>query len=778
MSPVSLPSYTLYKEILVHLQIRLAVFAFIALVCVASSRATYGAQAPVSIILDTDVDHDCDDIGALFMLHGAVERGEAKLLATMGCTSSVAIAPCLDAMNTWFGRPEIPVGTLKDAGFLDHKGFANEVILRYPRKHASGKDYPDAVMLYRQILAKQPDGSVIILAIGPLRNVANLLRSKPDDASPLDGTALVAKKVKRLDVMGGNYPPFAKAKEAEWNFKQDPAAAALVCSIWPTPILFNGEGGSTNSGRRVTYEMPEHNPLTMAYRLYPGVGYAGDRLSWDSISALVTLRGGKPWFEIVSGGRNVTDATTGVNTWQADESGRHSYLVLKVPKHELEKALEDQMTSGKGRPQHLQFNTVYYSDVGMCRVTFEGERSNSGEWINKAASGYIQYQHVDDRKYLVTSYALTCKDPGRLPSTVELLGSNDGGATWTRLDYQENPGFTELLPRREFTITSPGKWNIYRIRVTATDERSETLVSSIELLESIHSRPGVAVTKLTLDQTAVNVAVHGRKTLAATTFPLNTYERQVQWRSSDPTVATIRQIGEQLAMVVGNKVGECIITATIDNVEHACKVKVVPSMLPDGWRYDELNSPAIPGAVSVTGDEFTLTGSGHAMTSWWERVRDQGVFVSRAATGDVTLSARLKSVGPNVGGTGKNYDYRPLTAAGLMIREDLAQKCGRYFLIQVDASGNLVARWRSKTGDQDDNQSKNLGKVDFPIHLKLVQAGREIQVFASADGEQWGEPRMSITTGFNDGGRIGLFICSGNTFATANVVADRVSVGE
>ena len=69
------------------------------------------AQEPQRIILDTDMGDDCDDVGALFILHGAVERGKANLLATMGCASADAIAPALDAINTWFGRPEIPVGT-------------------------------------------------------------------------------------------------------------------------------------------------------------------------------------------------------------------------------------------------------------------------------------------------------------------------------------------------------------------------------------------------------------------------------------------------------------------------------------------------------------------------------------------------------------------------------------------------------------------------------------------------------------------------------------------
>jgi inosine-uridine nucleoside N-ribohydrolase len=178
-------------------------------------HTAYGNETPVHIIFDSDVDHDCDDIGALYILHGAVERGEAKLLATMGCTSSVAIAPCLDAINTWFGRSEIPVGTLKDEGFLDHSGFANEIIQRYPHKYPCGKDYPDAVALYRKILAEQPDSSVVVLAVGPLRNLANLLKSRPDDISPLDGHSLIARKVRRLEVMGGSYPPTANTKEAE-----------------------------------------------------------------------------------------------------------------------------------------------------------------------------------------------------------------------------------------------------------------------------------------------------------------------------------------------------------------------------------------------------------------------------------------------------------------------------------------------------------------------------------------------------------------------------------
>ena len=285
-----------------------------------AASAGRAADAPMPIIFDTDMGGDCDDVGALFVLHGAVERGEAKLLATMGCISSEAIAPCLDGINTWFARPEIPVGTLKDAGFLAGPGFPAELVKRFPHRFPASADYPDALALYRQLLAAQPDGSVVIVAVGPLRNLANLLKSDP---------ALVAKKVKLLHVMGGHYPPEANRKDAEYNFQKNAPSAVLVCAQWPTPVLFNGEGGSTSSGRRVTYEMPEHNPLTMAYAAYPGVGFAGDRLSWDPVSCLVAVRGAGPWYEVVSQGRNVVDATTGLNRWQPGGEQGHSYLVLK-----------------------------------------------------------------------------------------------------------------------------------------------------------------------------------------------------------------------------------------------------------------------------------------------------------------------------------------------------------------------------------------------------------------------------------------------------------------
>ena len=744
---------------------------------------------PVPVIFDTDMGGDCDDVGALFLLHGAVARGEARLVATMGCVSADAIAPALDAINTWFGRPDIPVGTLKDPGLLPGPHYTAELAARYPRRHASGRDYPDAVTLYRRLLAEEPDAGVVIVAVGPLRNIANLLKSAPDRISPLDGSALVARKVRRLDVMGGTWPPSESRTEAEYNFKLDAASAAFVSAEWPTAVLFNGEGGSTMSGRRVTFEMPEHNPLTLAYRLFPDVGHAGDRLSWDPVSCLVTVRGAAPFYKVVSGGRNAVDPVTGINAWQEDAAGRHSYLVRNrdLPMAAVEQALEDLMVAGRPRPVGLVFDTATWATAGMCRIT--GSPSVDGAppirafdlddrtaWVAASASGWLECRHVDGRTCLVTSYAVVCPDTARRPRFLELSGSRDDGATWTVLDTQREVVFDGTSGRREFTVAAPAKWNALRLRVAAADGQDGPAIATLALNEAITVRPGAAVAAVGLDRTRVSLAVLGRITLNATLSPLDAAEREVVWTSSDPSVAEVRRIGEQTAVVAGLKPGRCTIRATAGTVTQRCEMTVEPGTLPDAWRFDELNAPAIPGAVVVAGDVFTVTGCGHGMTSFWERVRDQGVLASVAVDGSVTLTARLAALGPSVGGPGHQWDPRPPSSAGLMIREALTESCGRFRLIHVDSGGMLVCRWRDRTGDQDDNRKKELGRVTLPVHLKLEHDAGETKLFASADGNDWGAPRMVLPGRFDAGSRAGFVVCSGNTFATTTAVFEAVRV--
>ena len=166
------------------------------------------------------------------------------------------------------------------------------------------------------------------------------------------------------------------------------------------------------------------------------------------------------------------------------------------------------------------------------------------------------------------------------------------------------------------------------------------------------------------------------------------------------------------------------------------------------------------------------------MTAFWERRRDQAAFVSRLTDGDTEISARLESLAPDTGGPAYQWDNRPPTAAGLMLRESVDDPLSRYLLVQVEASGQLVARWRDRPGDQDDNQVETLGRADLPVHLRMVREGTVIRIFTSTDGVDWGAPRATRTATFNSQVRAGLFVCSGNAFAASTAVFNSVDVKE
>ena len=71
---------------------------------------SYTPDPTVNIIFDTDIDSDVDDAGAMALLHSYVQQGKVNLLAVVGCCNSGYAAPCIDAINTYYGLPDVPVG--------------------------------------------------------------------------------------------------------------------------------------------------------------------------------------------------------------------------------------------------------------------------------------------------------------------------------------------------------------------------------------------------------------------------------------------------------------------------------------------------------------------------------------------------------------------------------------------------------------------------------------------------------------------------------------------
>jgi len=309
-------------------------------------------KAPVPIILDTDIGPDYDDVGAVAILHAMADKGECRPLAIMASNRNELVGPTIDILNIYFGRPNLPIGAPKGADAPD-KGAIQKwpemLVKKYPHHINATADLPDAVLLYRKILAAAPDTSITIVTVGFLTNLAHLLASTGDEYSSLSGTALIRKKVKHLVSMAGRFP-----EGREYNVLIDSVASEKVFLHWPTPVIFSGFeiGREIITGRELIANEKLQSPvkdvfaLSMAFSEQDRYG----RMSWDETAVLVAIRGSQPYFGLHKGQIILKGGT---NEWKDDPQGGQAYLTMKMPAEELRAIIESMMMASSTKMSSL-----------------------------------------------------------------------------------------------------------------------------------------------------------------------------------------------------------------------------------------------------------------------------------------------------------------------------------------------------------------------------------------------------------------------------------------
>lgn len=298
------------------------------------------ARGPIKVLLDTDIGPDCDDAGTVALLWGLAKQGESEPLGFAATVSSPWAAPTISAINTYYHHPELPVGTLKQGSFLLDSLYSQTIANSFPNALQHGDRAPDAVTMYRQILLAQADHSVTMVAVGPLRNMRNLLESRPDELSSIAGRQLIADKVVRLVVMGGTFPV-----GGEWNIQQDIEAARIVAADWPSTIVYSGGevGGAVLTGAALK-NTPAANPVRRAYELAHSIlDPQGNRPSWDQTAMLFAVRGESGLFRVSEPGTvEVQDA--GITRFVPTPGGRHHYLKKAATDQEIADVINRLMT--------------------------------------------------------------------------------------------------------------------------------------------------------------------------------------------------------------------------------------------------------------------------------------------------------------------------------------------------------------------------------------------------------------------------------------------------
>jgi purine nucleosidase/pyrimidine-specific ribonucleoside hydrolase len=176
-----------------------------------------------AVVVDTDP--GIDDAVAILLALRSPEldiRGITTVAGNIGGATTTRNAGRILALA---GRSDIPVIAGASAP-LSRKGFDTVDIhggdglggVAFPEPLAAPRD-GDAINWMAELLDAEPSGSIDILALGPLTNIARLLCDHPD----------AARRIGRVVAMGGAIHERGNiGPRSEFNMAADPEAAAIV----------------------------------------------------------------------------------------------------------------------------------------------------------------------------------------------------------------------------------------------------------------------------------------------------------------------------------------------------------------------------------------------------------------------------------------------------------------------------------------------------------------------------------------------------------------------
>ena len=331
----------------------------IALVLVLQSAAAI-AQQPVPIVFDTDISGDVDDVLALAMLHTLADRGECTIQAVTISKINPLTVPFADAVNTFYGRPDIPIGVPREAQQRESKYLKlvkqrDGDSFRYPHDLLTSDDAPQAVSVLRKTLAAAADHSIVLVQVGLAANLADLIESPADGISPLTGQELVRKKVRLVSVMAGAFRPVrGDSHYLEANVRNGIRSMQRFAKQWPADVpvvwsdfLIGIAAPYPRQSIARDFRYRTHHIVPEAYLLHSGPDH--DRPTWDLTSVLYAVRPDDSYFDLSPRGR-VTVDDDGFTQFVADEQGRDRYLLMNEQQQlrviETQRALVSQPPRG------------------------------------------------------------------------------------------------------------------------------------------------------------------------------------------------------------------------------------------------------------------------------------------------------------------------------------------------------------------------------------------------------------------------------------------------
>lgn len=286
-----------------------------------------------TIIFDTDLGYDCDDVGALALLNIFKNRNFIDLKAIIHSAKNNQEADkAIYAINKYYGNKDIPIGlsNISNPTLNQLKINPYQAALIDEFYHGENIIKHDSLDLLIKTLINAEDQSITILITGFLTNVVALMKTiKVSDN--LSGSDLIKKKVSRFVIMGGAF----KTSQPEFNLLSDLNASIYFFQHVETPTyLLDYDTGVTIFTGQNMIDSVNKNPIGVSYSICNGKA----RESWDPLTALFAINHDDHLFTLSKSG-NVEIDQEGYSTFQEDKNGFVRLILLRETPQMVEKII-------------------------------------------------------------------------------------------------------------------------------------------------------------------------------------------------------------------------------------------------------------------------------------------------------------------------------------------------------------------------------------------------------------------------------------------------------
>lgn len=309
------------------------------------------------VIFDTDIANvdstghdrsDIDDLGALAILNALSNIQLCEIIGIVAISRSDKVVEMIDAVNTYYGNPGIPIGLKEgnDRLIEDKNGFAKHISGMFEHTQRTIHAPTSTELLRRVLSGVSVTDTVIYIHADNISNwnflcISTFLASGPDNISPLTGYELLNSKVDKLISYIPCLPNNNVSENCpDWCDKPTTDAPKLQYFLDNFQNTLIGNSTAVEEAHLPTklWEQPDDNPVKIAYQYYysktpppwrpstdipESISIYGDGLG---IIYLITQKTSRQLFNQVDSGGFVLDKYNKLQWSATDGKGTHSYF--------------------------------------------------------------------------------------------------------------------------------------------------------------------------------------------------------------------------------------------------------------------------------------------------------------------------------------------------------------------------------------------------------------------------------------------------------------------